>query len=324
MTKINASGILTGVILAAGKGTRMTPFSLNWPKPVLPILSTPLIVHQVQLMKSIGILEIFVVIGYLGYEVVRLLGDGSSLGVRIRYVEQTDALGIAHAVGRLEEHVSSPFLICLGDIFFVSSGLNQMSESFLQFADTKAVLASKVEKDQRMIQRNFVILTESDGRQVRKVIEKPRYFAGSNLKGCGIYLFGLEVFDAIRRTPRTAMRNEYEITESIQIMINDGHRVVHTEIIEQDLNLTEAEDLLAVNLFELEKLGVDNFFADTSVSPNGLKKCIVGNNVQIGTPVSLDHCVIFDNVDIPSGAELSHAIVTPQKIIQCTWVRGEK
>lgn len=301
----------------------MTPFSLHWPKPVLPVLSKPLIVHQIHLMKSLGILEIFVVIGYLGYEVVRVLGDGSSLGVRIRYVEQTDALGIAHAVGRLEEHISSPFLLCLGDIFFVSPGLRQMSESF-QYADTKAVLASKVEKDHQMIQRNFVILTEPDGRQVRKVIEKPRYFVGSNLKGCGIYLFGLEIFDAIRRTPRTAMRNEYEITESIQIMINDGHRVVHAEIIEQDLNLTEAEDLLAVNMLELEKLGVDNYFAGAPVSTNRLNKCIVGHNVQIGAPVSLDHCVIFDDVNIPSGAELSHAIITPQKIIQCAWIRNER
>lgn len=310
---------MTGVILAAGKGTRMTPFSSHWPKSILPILATPLIVHQIHMMKSIGIFEIFVVIGYLGYEVVRLLGDGSSFGVRIRYVEQIDALGIAHAVGRLEEHISSPFLLCLGDIFFVSTGLKQMSESF-QDPDTKAVLASKVEKDHEMIQRNFVILTESDGRRVRKVIEKPRYFTGSSLKGCGIYLFGLEVFDAIRRTPRTAMRNEYEITESIQIMINDGHRVVHAEIIQQDLNLTEADDLLAVNLLELEKLGIDNYFADTAVAANRLHKCIVGHKVQIGTSVSLDHCVIFDHVKIPAGTELSHAIITPQKIIQCSRV----
>lgn len=318
----NLTDTLTGVILAAGKGARMTPFSLHWPKPILPILSTPLIVHQIGMMKSIGIVEIFVVIGYLGYEVVRLLGDGSSLGVKVNYIEQTDALGIAHAVGRLEEHVSSPFLLCLGDIFFVSSNLKQMRESF-QMSGAKAVLASKVEADPKMIRRNFVILTESDGRQVRRVIEKPRHFTGSNLKGCGVYLFGLEVFDAIRRTPRTAMRNEYEITEAIQIMINDGHKVLHAEIIEQDLNLTEPDDLLSVNMLELEKLNRDNFFAGEAAPESRLNRCVVGRDVVFGSSVSLDHTVIFDHVKIPAGTDLSHAILTPQKIIQCSRVSRE-
>ena len=54
------------------------------------------------------------------------------------------------------------------------------------------------------------------------MIEKPRY-VDSQLKGCGLYVFDPHIFDAIRRTPRTAMRDEYEITDSIQILINDGY-----------------------------------------------------------------------------------------------------
>ena len=53
------------------------------------------------------------------------------------------------------------------------------------------------------------------------MIEKPRYI-DNDLKGCGLYLFDLPVFDAIRRTPKTAMRDEYEITAAIQIVIDDG------------------------------------------------------------------------------------------------------
>jgi hypothetical protein len=54
------------------------------------------------MMKSVGIRQVFIVIGYLGYEIVRALGNGSEFGIQIEYIEQTETLGIAHAVGRLE------------------------------------------------------------------------------------------------------------------------------------------------------------------------------------------------------------------------------
>ena len=252
-----------GVILAAGKGTRMFPFTTRWPKPILPIMGKPLLQHQVEMMKSVGIQKVFIVIGYLGYEVVRALGNGSDFGVEIEYIEQTETLGIAHAVGRLEGRVQKPFLLCLGDIFFVSNRLQDMFDSFGKDY-TRAVLASKIEEDPAMILRNFAIIVGDDGRVVR-VIEKPRYIQ-NKLKGCGVYLFGLEIFDAIRRTPRTAMRDEYEITEAIQILINDGHRVVHSNIIEEDLNLTVPEDLLNINLLELKKNGLTNYFVDNQMN----------------------------------------------------------
>ncbi len=268
------------------------------------------------MMRAVGIERIFVVIGYLGYEVVRTLGNGANLGVDIEYLEQTETLGIAHAVGRLEGRIQRPFLLCLGDIFFVSGNLQSMLTAFGR-DNTKAVLASKIEEAPEMIRRNFAIVL-GEGGEVRKVIEKPRYIQ-NKLKGCGIYLFGLEIFDAIRRTPRTAMRDEYEITESIQIMINDGHRVVHSEIIEEDLNLTYPEDLLNINLMELRRSKLSNYFADSSAAsnPDGLAQCVVGKRVTIEKSVSLQKCILFDDVTIPAGTDLSNAIITPDGVIQC-------
>ncbi len=306
-----------GVILAAGKGTRMFPFTARWPKPILPIMGKPLLQHQIEMFNSVGIKKIFVVIGHLGYEVVRSLGNGKEFGVDLEYVEQTETLGIAHAVGRLESRVGKPFLLCLGDIFFVSNKLQSMLTHFGK-KNTKAVLASKLEQNPEMIRRNFAIIPSKDG-GVKQVIEKPRYIQ-NKLKGCGIYLFGLEIFDAIRRTPRTAMRDEYEITEAIQIMINDGHRVVHSQIIDEDLNLTNPEDLLMINMLELKTLKLKNHFS-SSASENskikGVDSCVVGHRVKIQEPVNLRNCVIFDDVAIPKGTKLTNVIITPESIIQC-------
>ncbi len=306
-----------GIILAAGKGTRMFPFTTRWPKPILPIMGKPLLQHQIEMMKSVGIQKIFIVIGYLGYEVVRALGNGADFGVEIEYIEQNETLGIAHAVGRLEGRVQKPFLLCLGDIFFVSGRLQTMFDSFSR-DNTRAVLASKMEEDPDMILRNFAIIVGEDDRVVR-VIEKPRYIQ-NKLKGCGVYLFGLEIFDAIRRTPRTAMRDEYEITESIQILIDDGHRVVHANIIEEDLNLTVPEDLLKVNMLELQKKGLTNYFVDTQLDERslpGVSRCVIGTRVTMEPPLSLQRCIVFNDVTIQRQSDLSNAIITPDGIIQC-------
>lgn len=310
-----------GVILAAGRGTRIFPFNSNLPKPLLPVLGKSLLQHQIEMMRSAGIRRIYIVIGYLGYEIVRALGSGASLGVTIEYIEQTETLGIAHAVGRLEPHVQQPFLLCLGDIFFVTERLPLMLKQ-LEQENAKAVLASKFESRPDMIRRNFAILTSS-GNEVKRVIEKPRYIQ-EQLKGCGIYLFTPEVFDAIRRTPRTAMRDEYEITEAIQIMINDGHRVVHAEIIDEDLNVTVPQDLLNINLAELKRRNLTNFFSEPQITDvPGLSQCVVGRNVTFGQGMNLHSCVIFDDCTIPPRAEVSKSIFTPERVIPCGIIEEE-
>lgn len=312
---------ILGVILAAGRGTRIFPFNSKWPKPLLPVLGKSLLQHQIEMMKSAGIDRIYIVIGHLGYEIVRALGTGASLGVTIEYIEQTETLGIAHALGRLEPHIQQPFLLCLGDIFFITERLPVMLRELDQ-EDAKAVLASKFESRPEMIRRNFAILTSS-GKEVKRVIEKPRYIQ-KQLKGCGIYLFSPEVFDAIRRTPRTAMRDEYEITESIQIMINDGHRVVHSEIIDEDLNVTVPQDLLNINLAELRRRNLNNFFAESqNAEIAGLSQCVVGRNVTFGAGASLQSCVIFDGCVIPPRTDVSKSIFTPERVIPCGTIEEE-
>lgn len=312
---------IVGVILAAGRGTRMFPFNSHWPKPLLPILGKPLLQHQIEMFKSVGIRRVYIVIGHLGYEIVRALGNGSTLDVTIEYIEQTETLGIAHAVGRLESQVQQPFLLCLGDIFFITDRLQSMVQE-IQKNETKAVLASKFEPKIEMIRRNFAILT-SEGNQVKRVIEKPRYIQ-NQLKGCGIYLFCPEVFDAIRRTPRTAMRDEYEITESIQIMIDDGHRVVHSEIIEDDLNLTLPQDLLNINLSELRRRNLQNYFCEPASRPTeGVSQCVVGRNVVIEPGAHLQSCLIFDGCVIPSRTDQANTIFTPERVIPCGTLEDE-
>ena len=208
----------------------MYPFSASLPKPLLPVCNKPLLAYHIEAMASLGIREVFIVIGHHGFEIVKALGAGDRDGVKIHYVDQEETIGIAHAVGKLEAYLDSPFLLFLGDIYFQTSELGRMLQTFGQ-GDVNAVLATKEESDPAAIRRNFAVIEGDDG-FVRRVIEKPRHIVNT-LKGCGLYLFDLHIFDAIRRTPRTAMRDEYEITDSIQILIDDGFKVKSLPVVEE-------------------------------------------------------------------------------------------
>jgi len=307
---------LVGVILAAGRGARMAPFSSSFPKPILPICNKPLLVYQIESMRAIGVEEIIMVVGHKGYEITRVLGSGEKYGVNIQYVEQESTLGIAHAVGTLERFVTGPFLLFLGDIFFFTSDLKIMTDKLTE-GKARSVLAVKVEKDPEAIKRNFAIILNED-KTVKRVIEKPRY-TENKLKGCGLYLFDLPIFDAIRRTPRTAMRDEYEITDAIQLLIDDDYPVEVAEVVEWDVNLTNPGDILKVNLFYLERLGKENLLGENvQIHPEAkLKNVIVGDGAVIQNPVSITNCVIFAETVVSADTSMDGFIFTPDTIIDC-------
>lgn len=308
---------IMGVILAAGKGTRMQPFSEHYPKPILPLGGRPLIAHQLEILRDLGVTEVVVVIGHLGHEVVRTLGDGDAWNMKLTYVEQEQTLGIAHAVSRLESYVDKPFFLFLGDIYFETDDLSTMIERMREGTRAHGVLAVKREPDHEAIRRNFVVLTDGTDRVVR-VIEKPRH-PRTDLKGCGIYLFDVTFFDAVRRTPRTAMRDEYEITDSIQIFIEDGYRVEAAEVIRNDLNLSFPADLLDLNLHYLDVHGHTELLGkDVSIAEGAtVERSIIMDGATIEHPVRVVDSLVFPGVRVTSKDELRGVILTNETEIQC-------
>jgi len=307
---------MVGVILAAGKGTRMYPFSETMPKPILPIGNRRLLDYQVDVMQQCGIDEVLVVIGHMGYAIVDAMGHGEQHEIMIRYVERKETLGMAHALGMLEQEIDSPFMLFLGDIYFVTDDLRPVMEEVLSGA-VNANLISKIEKDPEMIKRNFAIFESAPGR-VGRVIEKPRHVR-NEIKGCGLYVFDQHIFDAIRRTPRTAMRDEYEITDSIQIMVNDGHVVCHRPVAKDDRNLTVPEDLLEINLLDLGQRGLDNLVGRDVQLPTGavLENSVIGDGVVVEHPIRIRNSLIFPRVRVGATNDLENVILDGVSTVHC-------
>ncbi len=303
-----------GVILAAGHGARLGPFGEQNPKPIIPIANKPLIVYQIEALKALGVHEFIVVIGHLGYRIIQTLGDGSHWGVHIRYIEQEKRLGLAHAVGQLEPYIKGPFFLVLGDIFFHAPHLNLMCEEMARH-QCACILATK-EDNVENIKKNFSVYTNQNG-FVTRVVEKPKY-PQTNLKGCGIYLFDERIFEGIHRTPRTALRDEYELTDSIQILIDFHYPVKALSVIEWDVNLTYIKDLITCCSYELARQG-KSFIQGNNCEIGSnctFVETVIGNNVTIGDNCILNQCVVLNDVSIPNNTHLEFCVISSKGILE--------
>lgn len=308
-------GDYVGAILAAGRGTRMGSLGYNYPKPLLPVANEPLIVRHLRILRSLEIDEVFIIVGHRATQIVHTLGEGSDHGVRITYVDQDLPLGSAYALGRLAAEIDSPFVLFLGDYFFFAPELVRM----LKRAKSNhcSVIAAKRELNWKALQEACVLEVNGEGR-VCRIIEKPK-MPTNDLKGCGIYVFQPDIFDALQRTPRTALRNEYELTVSVELYIQAGYPLYAEEVVEWDTNFTCPEDVLSCNMIWLDRHGERLLIGDNVQLANGtrLDQVIIGDDVVVSKPSVLKDVVVFRGVQINGGGKIERALVTPKMTIQC-------
>ncbi len=303
-----------GVILAAGEGSRMGPLGDQLPKALVPICNQPLLTYQLDHMRSLGIKDVIIVVGYLRESIENAFGDGLDFDLNIRYVEQRERLGLAHAVGQLESQIDGPFVLMLGDIYFDIPNLKEMVHSH-QSTQAAAVLAVKDETSLEAIQRNFSVVADEQGR-VSEVVEKPSA-PTTTFKGCGVYIFDSRIFEAIRNTPRSSLRNEYELTDAIQVLIESGAAVQAVDIVRNDINITYISDIIDANVYELTTRELSSIQGDRAQLHAGcvLSQSVIGDDIQIPHAITLDECVVLDGSIIRSTSPLQRAVITPFAIL---------
>lgn len=111
---------MQAVIMAGGKGTRLASITKDIiPKPMVPLFGKPLLLWQIEQLNTNGITEIIMIIGHLGDTIINYFGDGSKLGVHIKYIEENEPLGTAGAFYYLKDMLKEDyFLLVFGDVFF--------------------------------------------------------------------------------------------------------------------------------------------------------------------------------------------------------------
>lgn len=308
---------MKAVIIAAGKGTRMGPLTENRPKAMLPLANRPLLEHIIVSIKAAGIKDFLIVTGYLREKIIDYFGDGEKLGVNIEYIEQQSQKGTADAVSVVKDSVNERFLVTNGDVL---AGIPDI-KNILEAKGEVVLAAKKVAAPQE-----YGILNV-EGDRVVKIVEKPKKPL-SNLANAGIYVFELSIFDAIENTSPSP-RGEYEITDSIQHLIDSGKSSGYVSLKKwQDIGfpwhmleanermLKEGEDVLWEIRGEVEPHATLKGYVSSgegTIIRNGAYiegPVIIGNNCDIGPNCYIrPYTSIGDNVRIGNAVEVKNSII---------------
>ena len=112
----NGALVTQAVIMAGGKGTRLLPYSALFPKPLMPLGDMPILELLLRRLKKAGVTDVILAVNHLGHLIKAFFGDGSELGLHIRYSNEEKPLGTAGALGNMIDDLNETFLVTNGDL----------------------------------------------------------------------------------------------------------------------------------------------------------------------------------------------------------------
>lgn len=316
---------MKAIIAAGGSGTRLRPLTFSSNKHLLPVANKPLLLYPFESILETGITEIGIIVNQTRPAIESLIGDGSKWGVSVTYINQPDALGLAHVVKISEEFLAGePFVYHLGDNIFTEGILRP----FKHFEETKPdALLTMVEHPENY--RLGVPYFDTEGK-LEKVVEKPEN--PPNKYGVpGLYFFNHNVFNAFRgeNAISPSARGELEITDLYTYLLNHNYRVEAEEVDGRWMDPGKFDDMLEANAFMLDQMqdsDVDGEVDDYSAI-HGKVKVGTGSSVvssQITGPVSIGkNCKIVDStisahVAIADNCELQGVTISNSVIMEDT------
>ena len=287
---------MKGLILSGGKGTRLRPITYTRAKQLVPVANKPVLFYGLEALVAAGIRDIGIVVGDTQAEIRAAVEDGSRWGARVTYIEQDAPRGLAHAV-----LISEPFLE--GDQFVMYLGDNLLKHSIAEFVrefdrekPAAQILLAKVPDPQ------MFGVAELNGHRVVRLVEKPKE-PKSDLALVGVYMFGREVFDSVKRI-RPSFRNELEITDAIQDLIDQGLDVRPHIVDGWWKDTGKLEDMLEANRLILDTLEARN---DGRVSADSR----VEGKVVIGPGAMIERSIVRGPVIIGANARIAGAYIGP-------------
>ncbi len=208
------------IIPVAGLGTRLRPHTYSKPKPLVHVGGKPVLGHILDQLKTLPVEEIIFITGYLGYQIEEYVR--ANYDFPVRFVEQTELKGQAHAIHLAAEAIDQPVMIVFVDTI-IKADLMAMVES-----TDDGVLFVREVKDPR----RFGVAVITDG-FISRLVEKPKEPV-SRLAVVGVYylrnwqLLREALKEVIDRDIQTA--GEYYLADALQVMIDRGARLKASEV----------------------------------------------------------------------------------------------
>jgi len=280
---------------------------------MLPIANKPILEHLLVEAAKADIKEFIFIVGYHDEQVRNYFGDGSKWEVSISYCTQRKQLGTADALRMVEGLVDGNFLMINGDII-----VNQKEINSLTSRNDNIMSVIEVEDTEDL---GLVELSEDRVVRIYEKVGKPP----SNLANAGLYLFTPDIFKAISQTQKSP-RGEYELTESLQLLIDQGHPI-SCQRIEYWLDISFPWDLLPANELLLEAITPQNLgeveenvvikgvvsIGESTIVRSGsyiVGPVVIGRDCEIGPNCYIRPCTsIGDGCHIGSAVEVKNSII---------------
>ena len=209
---------MQAVIMAGGKGTRLAAITKDEiPKPMVPINGKPLLLWQVEELKSHGIHDVIMVIGHLGSKIQEYFGDGSQFGVSITYIIEDTPLGTAGAFFYLKKYLTeNPFLLVFGDVYF-SIDIGRMEAFHREHASIATLF---VHPNSHPADSDLVVLAQDS--QILRFDSKHnvRDYWYDNCVNAGFYILDRSICDFISKPEKKDLEKDI-----LSTLVNEGAAV---------------------------------------------------------------------------------------------------
>jgi UDP-N-acetylglucosamine diphosphorylase / glucose-1-phosphate thymidylyltransferase / UDP-N-acetylgalactosamine diphosphorylase / glucosamine-1-phosphate N-acetyltransferase / galactosamine-1-phosphate N-acetyltransferase len=211
---------MKGILLAAGRGLRLSPLTDSTPKPLIKTAEKPILQRIIEGLESSDVRNLAVIVGYLGHKIIDCFNDGAKYNVQLRYFHQTIMNGTARAVLPAASFIGNePFFLGYGDILVNALEYKKIVALHHSYPLDSIIAGycSETPWTGGVLKHNNHILTD--------IIEKPEPGREpGNLINAGLMILQPSVIDHIRNvTP--SPRGEYELTDALQSLAR--HSTVH-------------------------------------------------------------------------------------------------
>lgn len=266
---------MKAVILAAGEGRRLRPFTETMPKVMLPVANKPVLEYVIDAVKTCGVNEVVLVVGYRKEVIMEYFKDNYK-NIDIKYVVQDKQLGTAHALMQTKDLISGTFLLLLGDNLINSSSVGLLQKEKSKYAMLIKEHIHPYDYGVVFVEKNVL----------KEIVEKPSE-EGEKFISTGVFKFPDSIFNSIEEV---TSRGDYELTSVIQSVVGGGEKI---RSIRSDfwMDIVYPWDILIAN---------ERMLHDISTSTSG----VIENGVTIKGPVS-----IGENTRIYSGSYISGPVV---------------
>jgi len=284
---------MKAVILAAGEGKRLRPFTETMPKVMLPVGNKPILEYVFDSVKKSGITEILVVVGYKKEVIMDYFKDYK--GVEINYVTQDKQLGTAHALLQAKKHIKSSFIVLAGDNIIDQKSISKLINDKSEY--------SLLIKEHPHPSKYGVVFIEKGN--LKNIVEKPKEEMGKYIS-TGIYKLPKSIFSKIEQL---SSQGSHALSTIVQSILDDK-KTINTIITESWMDIVYPWDLIRVN-----ELMINN--AAFSISGTIEKGVMLKGDVSVGNDTTIySGCYIVGPVIIGEGCEIGpNACIFPATTI---------